>query len=98
MNKLINILKCGNVYDRPIGVVVLTVSNFKDIYEKIISLFSQYKIIGIKSLDFEDSCKIVEIVKRRNHLTERLKQIRVIKLGMNKESSYKLIFYIIKRV
>lgn len=58
MNSLMNTLKCGIVSEHSKGVTLLTVSRFKDIYNKIISLFNEYKIMGIKGLDYQDFCRI----------------------------------------
>ena len=41
--------------------------------------------MGIKSLDYEDLCKAAEVINKKDHLTlEGLKEIKKIKLGMNK--------------
>ena len=51
----------------------------------MIPLFNKHKIIGIKSLDYLDFCKVVELVNKKAHLTlEELKEIRKIKSRMNK--------------
>jgi hypothetical protein len=43
-----------------------------------------YGILGEKSKDFDDFCKVVEMVKVKKHLTkEGLDEIRRIKAGMN---------------
>ena len=70
MNKLISILKCGNVYDcSNENIVELRISKFEDINDKIIPIFNKYEIIGVKSLDFEDFCKVAETVKKGSHIT-----------------------------
>jgi hypothetical protein len=52
--------------------------------EKIIPFFVKYSIIGVKSLDFYDWCKVAELMKEKKHLTnEGLTQIRKIKAAMN---------------
>lgn len=85
INKLIDILGCGNIYTHSKDVVIIVIYNFKNINEKMIPLFNQYKIRGVKYLDFEDFCKATEIVKRRDHLKiEGLEQIKLIKSRMNK--------------
>ena len=61
------------------------------IYNKVIPFFNQYKIIGIKSLDFEDFCKTAEIVKSKDHIKmEGLGQIKLIKSRMNKNRYIKM--------
>lgn len=55
LETLVNILKCGGVYKRSShNTVDLVISNFEDIYYKIIPIFNKFKIIGIKSLDYYD--------------------------------------------
>jgi LAGLIDADG endonuclease len=84
MNNLMNTLNCG-VVSKDDNAVVLTIYKIKDIYNKIIPLFKEYKIKGIKSLDFQDFCKIAKLVNEKAHLTlAGLEEIQKIKLNMNK--------------
>jgi hypothetical protein len=84
MNNLMNILNCG-VVSKDRNTIVLTISRFKDIYNKIIPLFNEYKIKGVKALDFKDFCKIAKLINEKAHLTPKgLEEIRKIKLNMNK--------------
>jgi len=65
--------------------VEFRVAKFEDIYKKIIPVFNKYKIMGVKYKDFEDFCKVAEIIKKGDHLTlEGLEEIKKIKSGMNK--------------
>lgn len=58
---------------------------FSDNYEKIIPFFREYNIKGEKSKDFDDWCKIAEIIKTKDHLTKKgFDLICQIKSGMNK--------------
>lgn len=58
---------------------------FSDNYEKIIPFFREYKIRGIKSKDFEDWCKVAEIIQSKDHLTKvGFDLICLIKSGINK--------------
>jgi len=85
MDKIVEMLKCGNVYRHSEGAVVLKISTLKDICNSIIPLFKQYPIKGIKSQDFEDFCLVASKVQDKIHLTSPgLEEIRKIKLGMNK--------------
>lgn len=44
-----------------------------------------WKISGIKSLDFKDFCKVVNILGYKSKLTiKEIEQIREVKLNMNK--------------
>jgi len=53
--------------------------------EKVIPLFQNIPIQGVKSLDFLDFCKAVEIMKQKGHLTnEGISLLYKLKIGMNK--------------
>ena len=71
-----------------LGAGVFIVRNFSDIWDKIIPLFKNHEIRGIKREDFEDWIKVAEIIKSRTHLTEEgIDKIREIKSGMNSNRS-----------
>ena len=82
---LINILDCGYTYKHPNeNIIRYIVTKFEDINEKIIPLFKKYKIIGEKSRDFEDFCKVAKLINNKAHITpEGLEEIRLIKFRMN---------------
>ena len=83
MKSLIGFLSCGNLY-KDKKVCRFRVTKFLYLTNKIIPLFKKYPILGEKSKDFEDFCKVVEIIKTNKHLTkEELKQICIIKGGIN---------------
>lgn len=66
------------------SAVYFIVVNFKDIFEKIVPLFTKYPVKGIKSLDFADFKKVVDLMHNKEHLTEEgLYKIQSIKLNMN---------------
>jgi hypothetical protein len=84
INNLMNTLNCGAV-SKDDNAVVLTIYKIKDVYNKITSLFNEYKIRGVKSLDFQDFCKIAKLVNEKAHLIPAgLEEIQKIKLNMNK--------------
>ena len=86
MNSIKNILSCGFVskYSNR-NAILLKISNFEDISYKVIPIFNEYKIIGVKSLDYLDFCLAAELVAKKAHLTlEGIEEIRKIKLRMNK--------------
>jgi hypothetical protein len=57
----------------------------KDLTDKVIPLFQSISLQGVKSKDFADFCKAVDIMKVKGHLTnEGLDQIRRLKAGMNR--------------
>ena len=89
MESLISYFGCGKLEKDPRGPWLnFSVYNFTDNNEKIIPFFSQHAIIGSKSEDFQDWCKVAKLVQTKNHLTkEGLDQIISIKSGMNKGRS-----------
>jgi hypothetical protein len=85
-NNIKKVLECGNIikYSKR-NAIVLKISNFKDIYYKMIPLFNKHKIIGVKSLDYLDFCLAAKLVNKKAHLTlEGIKEIKKIKSRMNK--------------
>ena len=92
MKSLIKYLNCGNVFRRK-DSIDFKVVKFYDIIEKIVPFFVEYKINGIKLLDFCEFKQVAELMKNKAHLTEEgLYQIRTIKAEMNKgRKSFQLI-------
>ena len=66
MNILKNTLECGVIYkDSRTNHIVLTISKYKDICDKIIPLFDKNNSIkGIKYLDFKDFCLIAKLMNK----------------------------------
>lgn len=57
MNNINNVLSCGFITkDSKRNTIILKISNFEDVYYKIIPIFNKYKIIGVKLLDYLDFC------------------------------------------
>lgn len=86
LRKLINKLDCGR-YETSIGRNWgnFVVTRFSDIESKILPLFTDYLIYGVKTSDLADFRKVVDIIKAGDHLTpEGLEEIRRIKAGMRK--------------
>lgn len=83
-------LGCGSLTKRKGNFVVdYCVEKFSDLTDKIIPFFKQYPITGVKSADFNDICKVAELMKVKAHLTEEgLNQIRKIQEGMNRGRLY----------
>jgi hypothetical protein len=78
-------LNCGKYSYQSDKVGNFGVYKFSDIVEKIIPFFNKYPILGVKNYNFQDFCKIAELVSNKAHLTiEGLDKIREIKAGMNK--------------
>ena len=89
LTSLITYFGCGIIEKDPRGpALVYSVYKFSDNYEKIIPFFKKHNILGIKSEDFADWCKVGEMIKAKDHLTSSgLDKIREIKSGMNKGRS-----------
>jgi hypothetical protein len=85
MNSLISYLGCGNIkHNKKYSWLQFIVSKFSDIDEKIIPIFKENKILGTKFKDFEDWCRVAELMKNKAHLTPSgLEEIRKLKYGMN---------------
>ena len=83
MRSLIESFSCGNICKRG-EVCDYRITSFEDISEKIIPFFKKYPIQGEKSKDFQDWCKVANMIKEKYHLTkEGLEEIKKIKAGMN---------------
>lgn len=85
MTNISKYLGCGNIIRRSLeDAVDVRVSKFSDVLEKVIPFFQENLIQGVKLKDFEDFCKVAELIKNKVHLTEDgLKEIRLIKEGTN---------------
>lgn len=80
-------LGCGNIYHlqyaryekwRP--HVKYKVSNFQDIYNKIIPFFKRYPLRAKKLQSFESFCQVAEIIKTKGHLSqEGIDKIRALR-------------------
>lgn len=94
MKSLSTYLGCGKYYavnGRDHGE--FRVHKFSDIVEKIIPFFRTNQIRGIKSLDFNDFCKIADLITQKKHLTKGgLEEIKLIKQGMNKGRTAEYVF------
>jgi len=71
MTSLINYFGCGMIEKdyKNSRSCIYSVYKFSDNYEKIIPFFLKNKIIGVKSEDFADWCKVAELIKAKDHLT-----------------------------
>ena len=89
MKSLVEYLGCGNVY-RYKEVVEFKITKFDDLNDKVIPFFQRIPLKGIKLLDYLYFVKIMELMKKKGHITaSTLDQISKIKAGMNqrRESS-----------
>lgn len=77
-------LNCGAVYYHSGNASVFKVSKIEDINNKIIPIFKDHPIIGIKQLDYQDFCLIATLMGDKQHLNhEGLCNIKLIKDRMN---------------
>ena len=85
LDNLILYFNCGYINVNPTKpVVYFSVRKLSEITQFIIPHFKVYPVIGLKSFDFEEFCQIVELIKNKDHLTEKgLKQIQEIQSKMN---------------
>jgi hypothetical protein len=85
MQSLMEFWDCGNVTKRLNEPAVdLKITKLDDLNEKVIPLFQKHPILGIKHLDYLDFVKVIELMKKKDHLTTSgLNQICRIKNGMN---------------
>ena len=85
--KLIDYLGCGKI-DKPstrTSEVRFVINRFSHLMDNILPFFDRYPLHGIKSMDYQDFCKVAKIMEDKSHLTtEGLKKIKSIKSGMNK--------------
>ena len=66
-------------------IVYLVVGNISDLTQIIIPFFNKYSILGIKYLDYQDWCKIANLINSGAHLTlEGFEEIKQIESGMNR--------------
>lgn len=83
MKSLVNYFGFGKAYTYK-DKTEFKSQGFANNYEKVIPFFQKYPILGIKSLDFIDWCKVANLINNKAHLTkEGFRNIRNIKAGMN---------------
>ena len=84
MEMLISTLGCGRIeLLLKQSAVYYVVVKFQDIFEKLIPLFEEYPIKGIKALDYQDFKKVANLMYNKEHLTEEgLSKIKLIKSNM----------------
>jgi hypothetical protein len=81
---LISTLNCGRYIPKS-GYGEFIVEKFSDVRNKIIPIFEEYKLHGIKLKNYEDFKKAAFLMENKAHLTrEGLDEIKKIKGGMNK--------------
>jgi hypothetical protein len=84
LESLISTLKCGR-YIPKLDCGEFIVEKFSDIRDKIIPIFEEFKLHGLKLKNFEDFKKAGVIINSKLHLTrEGLDEVKKIKGRMNK--------------
>lgn len=85
MEALIQYFGCGIYKARSVASAGdFFVSNFSDIFEKILPFFGKYPLQGAKAKDLADFRRAAEIIKVKGHLTEEgFKELGLLKTGMN---------------
>ena len=87
IRNMVDFFGCGSYIPSSLNRTTVSFQcyTFSGNYEKIIPFFRVYNIKGEKSKDFDDWCKIAEIIKTKDHLTKKgFDLICQIKSGMNK--------------
>ena len=86
IRKIRDYLGCGYLLDNSkFPAVYIDIAKYSDILNIIIPFFNKYTLHGTKRLDFQDFCKVAELMENKAHLThEGLKQIEEIQRFMNK--------------
>ena len=88
LKSLISTLNCGRYIPR-IGYGEFIVEKFTDINDKVIPIFEEFKLQGVKSKNYEDFKKAALLIKNKAHLTrEGIDNIKKIKGIMNKNRVY----------
>jgi hypothetical protein len=71
LSQLISYFEAGRLRDSyGKGWASYECSKFSDLKLKIIPFFNKYSIVGVKNKDFQDWCKIANLVETKDHLTE----------------------------
>lgn len=87
LTKLIDYLGCGRI-EKPstrTNEVRFVINKFSHLIDNILPFFDRYPLHGLKSMDYQDFCKVAKIMEDKSHLTpEGLKRIKSIKSGMNR--------------
>lgn len=85
MKSLVFSLKFGTIELALIqSAVYFVISDFKDIFDKLIPLFNKYNIKGLKSLHYIDFKKLAMLIFDKKHMSDKgIYEIKSIKFNMN---------------
>ena len=70
MKSLIEYLGCGYTTLENRGTIDFKVTKISNIRDVIVPFFNKYPLQGVKSKDFTDFCKAVDIVSNKAHLSK----------------------------
>ena len=89
IENIVQYLGGGQIYKYTKSAVHLSIVDFSLITNKIIPLFEENPLVGVKSQDYFDWCKIHKLMFDRSHLTVKgITLIKNIKLGMNRGRNF----------
>ena len=85
VENLFKYFNCGHITisekDKKVSFRIRSLTNILD---TVIPFFNQWELDGLKFLDFKDWCKVIFLIKNKEHLTENgFKQILEITSKMN---------------
>ena len=84
LESLISIFNCGRYVSKS-DCGEFIVEKFSDVRDKVIPIFEEFKLCGLKSKNFEEFKKASILINNKAHLTrEGLDEIKIIKGRMNK--------------
>ena len=84
MNKFIEFFNAGNVTNDGPTKKQFRIRDFKEI-ETLVTFLEKYPLLTQKKLDYQDFCKVYDIMKKGLHLTSQgLDEIQNIKSKMNR--------------
>ena len=84
MKNFVTYLGCGSLDKTSREVVNFNVRKLSDIFTIVIPFLLKHPILGEKLKDFQDWCKVVNLMMDNKHLTlSGVEEIRSIKSGMN---------------
>jgi hypothetical protein len=70
LKSLISTLNCGRYIPKK-GYGEFIVEKFTDVFDKVIPIFEEFKLHGIKSNNYEDFKKVALLMKNKAHLTRQ---------------------------
>lgn len=87
LESLISTFNCGRYISKSKSdCSEFIVEKFTDVRDKVIPIFEEFKLYGLKSKNYDDFKKAAKLINNKAHLTrEGLDELKKIKGGMNKK-------------